>query len=154
MSITIQPVSTTAPPQTVAPNKFNNALTTISNALTNVVKPAADIYSQVKTGSQPGSPSSSTPAYSPDVVSPAVVPAPLANTKKYLMIGGVVVLAGTAVYFLTRKKKKGVSGVGDLDTSKTKSGRVKQRKAVFAKMDESGNTWPKNKKGLRKKKRK
>lgn len=103
--ITIAPVTTTAPPATVAPNKLQNALNTAGSVLTNIVKPAADIYTQVKPGG-PGS-SSSTPTYSPGVTTPATVaPAPESSTKKYLIVGGVLVLAGTAVYFMTRKKKK------------------------------------------------
>lgn len=101
---TIQPIATTAPPATVAQSGFQNAMNNISSVLTNVVKPAADIYTQVST--KPGS-TPATTAYAPDVTAPAAaLPQQQSGTKKYLIIGGVVILAGTAVYFITRKKKK------------------------------------------------
>jgi len=47
-----------------------------------------------------------------------------------------------------------LDGLGDLNTAKTKSGRVKQRKAVFAKMEDAGTLYNKNRKGKRTKKAK
>jgi uncharacterized membrane protein len=58
------------------------------------------------------------------------------------LVTGVVVL-------ITRGKKKGMGGLGDLNTAKTKSGKVKQRAAVFAKLDQEGKAYPKNKNGVR-----
>lgn len=102
---TVSTITTTAPPQTVAPSGFQNALTNINSVLTNVVKPAADIYQQVKPQGSGGS-SSTVPTYSPNVTAPATPPpAPQSNTGKYLLIGGVVILAGAGIYFATRKKK-------------------------------------------------
>ncbi len=74
------------------------------------------------------------------------------NWKKIAIIAGATVLGGTALYFGVKafKKKKSLNGLGQLNTAKTKSGKVKQRKAVFAKLDEAGKAWPKNKKGVRK----
>jgi len=101
---TIETITTTAPPQTVAPSGFQNALQNINNVLTNVVKPAADIYTQVKPGSS-GS-SSTSPTYTPTVTAPVTTPAPAeSNTKKYVLIGGAVVLGALGIYFVTRKKK-------------------------------------------------
>ncbi|MFN7703344.1 MAG: hypothetical protein ACK5OS_01890 [Chryseotalea sp.] len=75
------------------------------------------------------------------------------NWKKILLIGTVAVVGGTGLYFGVKayRKKKGLSGLGELNTAKTKSGKVKQRKAVFAKLDEAGKAWPKNTKGVRRK---
>lgn len=87
------------------PNVFDK----ISSVLTNVVKPAADIYTQVKTGqqSQPGTVVSNPQMYPQPM--PTTAPPPPAvetdNTKKYLLIGGVGLLAVTGIYFMTRKKK-------------------------------------------------
>jgi hypothetical protein len=74
------------------------------------------------------------------------------NWKKLAIIAGATVLGGTALYFGVKafKKKKSLNGLGELNTAKTKSGKVRQRKAVFAKLDEAGKAWPKNKKGVRK----
>lgn len=51
-------------------------------------------------------------------------------------------------------KEKEPENLSGLNTAKTKRGKERQRKAVFAKMDEVGKTYPKNKKGVRKKPRK
>ncbi|MGL6121653.1 MAG: LPXTG cell wall anchor domain-containing protein [Shewanella sp.] len=121
----------------------------ISNVLTKVVQPAANVYTQIKTNQvkTPGYVPPSGGAYVPvtNQSTPIPMAQPADNSKKYLLIAGVVLLTGTGLYFLTRKKK----GLGDLDTAKTKKGKIKQRKAVFAKMDEQGDTWSKNSKGKR-----
>ncbi len=43
---------------------------------------------------------------------------------------GAAALVATLVVVATRGKKKGMGGLGDLNTAKTKSGKVKQRAAV------------------------
>lgn len=63
-----------------------------------------------------------------------------------------LVVATWGVYQLFFKKEK--KSLGDLNTAKTKAGKVKQRAAVFAKLDEEGKTFPKNRNGKRKPKRK
>lgn len=91
--------------QAAKPSVIDN----ISNILTKVVQPAAQVYSTVKTNSGGGSSSSTAlPGYQPaQVVSSNPLPvAEPSNAKKYLLIGGVIVLAGTGIYFATRKKKK------------------------------------------------
>lgn len=80
----------------------------IGNILNNVVKPAADIYSQVKqpsgSSSQPA-PTAPTPApWNSTTSTPA--PAAQDNTKKYLLLGGLGIGAVAAIYFVTRKKGK------------------------------------------------
>lgn len=66
----------------------------------------------------------------------------------------VAAVAAGLVALATRGKKKGLSGLGDLNTAKTKAGKVKQRKAVFAKLTDDGKTYPKNKNGVRIKRKK
>lgn len=81
----------------------------ISNILTNVVKPAADIYTQVNPPSSgSSSPIPTSPQPAPWNANPTASTSTPANdnTKKYLLIGGAVVAAGAVVYFATRKKGK------------------------------------------------
>ena len=66
---------------------------------------------------------------------------------------GVAALVATLVVVATRGKKKGVAGLGDLNTAKTKSGKIKQRAAVFAKLDAEGKAYPKTKRGVRAKRK-
>ena len=75
------------------------------------------------------------------------------NTQRNVV--GLLGLAAVAaaIYTLFKKTKK-PKGLGDLNTARTKSGRVKQRKAVFAKMEEAGTLYNKNRKGKRTKKAK
>lgn len=58
-------------------------------------------------------------------------------TKAAIGIGGAVLL-----YHLFSNNGSG-SSMGDLDTAKTKAGRERQRRAAFARMDSSGEAWPK-----------
>lgn len=82
----------------------------ISNVLTNVVKPAADIYTQVKTGQQqPGGSQVSNPTMYPQPMptnQPQPAPTSDGSMKKYLLIGGVGLLAVGGIYLATRKKGK------------------------------------------------
>lgn len=86
------------------------------------------------------------------------------NALKYVLIAvGVLGAGGLLTYALVnRKKKKGLSGVqetidvphtdlGDLNTAKTKAGKDKQRKAVFARLAAEGGSKPKAKKAKAKK---
>lgn len=76
------------------------------------------------------------------------------ETRTKIIGGLVLVVAGWGIYKvlqMTDAPKKG-DNLGDLNTAKTKTGKVKQRKAVFAKLDEEGKTFPKNRNGKRKKK--
>jgi hypothetical protein len=72
------------------------------------------------------------------------------GVKIALAVTGATLLAG-GVYLATRPKKK---SLGELNTAKTKKGKAMQRAAVFAKLDEAGETYPKNKSGKRKPRRK
>lgn len=74
------------------------------------------------------------------------------GSRNAKIIGGLVaVAAAVGIYFFFKSDSgKSVNGLGDLNTAKTKSGKVKQRKAVFAKLDDAGKTWGKNRKGKRK----
>jgi hypothetical protein len=82
----------------------------IGNVLTNVVKPAADIYTQVKTGQQQPTGTVSNPSMYPQPFPTTQTPPPPAatenNTKKYLIIGGVGLLAVTGIFLATQKKGK------------------------------------------------
>lgn len=64
---------------------------------------------------------------------------------------GAIGLVAVASSGKSNNKSEGLEG---LNTAKTKAGKVRQRKAVFAKLDESGKTYPKNKKGKRMKSKK
>lgn len=100
-----------------------------------------DIFKTVKSGGNSGG--GNLPPQPPSGVS-----------TKTILIGVVLAAAtGVGIYALTRPKKKGLDGLGDLNTAKTKAGRKRQRAAVFAKLDEAGEAWPK-KEGKRKKPRK
>ena len=57
------------------------------------------------------------------------------------LVTGVVVL-------VSRNKKKGMGGLGDLN-AKGKTKQAAQRAAVFARLDKEGKTYPKNKRGNR-----
>lgn len=75
---------------------------------------------------------------------PPPPPPPSGVSTKTIVIGALALTAvGTAAYFAFSPKKKSLSGLGDLDTAKTKAGRKRQRAAVFAKLDEAGDAWPK-----------
>jgi uncharacterized protein HemX len=84
------------------------------------------------------------------------------------IIGGLLLAATVTagvLFFTSGKKRKSLSGnetesntdqtnLGDLNTAKTKEGRIKQRKAVFAKLAEQGKVYRKNRVGKRTKKTK
>lgn len=80
----------------------------ISNVLTKVVQPAANVYTQIKTN-KPANQTANTSMY-PNQNFPAAPPAPAQektdNTMKYAVLGGVGLLAATGIYFATRKRKK------------------------------------------------
>lgn len=102
-----------------------------------------DIFSTFKSGSS-GSGSGYNPA-------PASQPAPGLSTAAKVGIGAGAALLGYIVYkSLSKKKSKSLAGLGELNTAKTAKKRVAQRAAVFAKLDEEGKTYPKNKSGVRK----
>lgn len=75
--------------------------------------------------------------------------------KKILLYGGIalVVVIGGALILKGKKGLKGLS-LGYLDTAKSVKGKKKQRAAVFAKLDDQGKSFPKNKDGVRTKPRK
>jgi hypothetical protein len=57
------------------------------------------------------------------------------NLKNALLVG-----AGALATVLLTKKS---SALGDLNTAKTAKGRTRQRKAVFARMENEGSIFPK-----------
>lgn len=71
------------------------------------------------------------------------------------IIGGLVAAVAVwgiwQVLKMTDAPKKNLDGLGDLNTAKTKAGKIKQRAAVFAKLDEEGKTYKKNRNGKRSK---
>src|SRR5688572_30309409 len=77
--------------------------------ITKVVQPAANVYSQVvnKPAAPGGAYQPIQTAYPTPTSSTQGAQDPGApktdNTKKYLVIGGVIVLVGTGIYFATRK---------------------------------------------------
>lgn len=133
----------------VVAEDYGSSPTTTKPAITDsiakwlgITQQAAQTYKTItnKTGS------GSTPG---GFIPPPTPPAP-DNTMKYVKVAGAVIGAsvlGYGIYSMVRGKK----GLGDLNTAKT--GKAKQRGAVFAKLDEEGKAWPKNKKGVRSKKR-
>jgi hypothetical protein len=95
----------TTPVQTV---KKTSWMDTFNKVVNNVVQPAANVYTQIKTASgggavitpQPVSTGAGTQTYIPP-------PAPENNTTRNIIIAGVGVGAlATIIYFATRKKKK------------------------------------------------
>ena len=95
--------------QTVTSTTKPNVWDQINQALTKVAVPAANVYTQIKSGQQ--QPAQSTvPSYTPQPYPAPGAPPPTVaqdNTKKYLMIGGAIVVAGGTLYLVTRKKGKG-----------------------------------------------
>lgn len=95
--------------QTVTTTTKPNVWDQINQALTKVAVPAANVYTQIKSGqSQPGQ--SSVPSYTPQPYPTALQPASVTaqdNTKKYLLIGGAIVVVGGTLYLVTREKGKG-----------------------------------------------
>ena len=68
------------------------------------------------------------------------------------IMGGLVLAGAIALgYYILTGGKEEDKGLGELNTAKTKILRVAQRKAVFAKLDEEGKVFPKNRNGVRKK---
>jgi len=69
------------------------------------------------------------------------------------IMGGLVLAGAIALgyYIFTGGKEEEDKSLGELNTAKTKGGKVAQRKAVFAKLDEEGKVFPKNRNGVRKK---
>jgi hypothetical protein len=89
----------------------------VGNILTNVVQPAANIYTQVTTKPSSGSPTGVANTTMYPNPSPGGGAIPYAGSdderrenartmKKYLTIGGVTLALATGIYFATRKKKK------------------------------------------------
>lgn len=75
------------------------------------------------------------------------------NTQRNVVgLLGLAAVVGTIWWVLSSNSKS--DGLGDLNTAKTKAGRVKQRKAVFAKMEDAGTLYNKNRQGKRTKKAK
>lgn len=68
------------------------------------------------------------------------------NNNKYLWL--LAASIGGALFYFGKKGK----GLGDLNTARTAKKRVAQRKAVFAKMEDEGTIYKKNRKGKRSKK--
>lgn len=70
------------------------------------------------------------------------------------IMGGLVAagLIVAVVFFVKSNRKKSVDSLGDLNTAKTKAGRIRQRKAVFAKLADEGKIYRKNRAGRRTKK--
>lgn len=84
-----------------------NWVDSVSNVINKIVTPGVNAYTQIKTAGQTPQPGSTTPTYTPtSTYTPApAAPAPQDNTKKYLLIGGALVLAAGGIYLVTRKKK-------------------------------------------------
>jgi cell division protein FtsN len=81
----------------------------INNVITKVVQPAANVYTQVTNKpSVPGVIQQPAPYVTNTNSSTPPPPAQEEkdNTKKYLLIGTGVILAGTAIFLVTRKSKK------------------------------------------------
>ena len=78
----------------------------------------------------------------------------MSTTAKVVIGVGIAAAVTGLVVLATSGKKKAMNGLGELNTAKTKAGKVKQRKAVFAKLDSEGKTYPKNRNGVRKAKTK
>ncbi|MFO0414896.1 MAG: hypothetical protein ACK52I_22210 [Pseudomonadota bacterium] len=138
-------------PQLKPGNTLSDTLNRINNRITQVSQIATGIKQTSDTirGRAPQAPPAAIRTQGNSV---QLQPQGGTNWKKIAIIAGATVLGGTALYFGVKafKKKKSLNGLGELNTAKTKSGKVKQRKAVFAKLDEAGKAWPKNKKGVRK----
>jgi hypothetical protein len=66
---------------------------------------------------------------------------------------GVAALVTGLVLVATRGKKKGMGGLGELN-AKGKKKAAAQRAAVFAKLEDEGKAYPKNKNGVRVKRKK
>jgi hypothetical protein len=66
---------------------------------------------------------------------------------------GVAALVTGLVLVATRGKKKGMGGLGELN-AKGKKKAASQRAAVFAKLEDEGKAYPKNKNGVRVKRKK
>jgi len=134
-------------------SKLANTLNTINNRLQQVSSIATNVKQTTDTirGRAPQAPVPAMRSGGNQNAMPG--PSSSINWKKIAIIGTVAIVGATGLYFGVKafRKKKGLSGLGDLNTAKTKSGKVKQRKAVFAKLDEAGKAWPKNTKGVRRK---
>lgn len=89
-------------------------------------------------------------------------PPPAAATQKkginwltVALVGSGLALGTFAVVrYASKKKKKALNGLGELNTAKTAKKRVAQRKAVMAKLEDKGKLLPKNTVGKRAKPRK
>jgi hypothetical protein len=81
----------------------------INTVITKVAQPAANVYTQIKTNqaaNQSGAVTPSPSVFPTSVTQPAPEVQPVDNTKKYLMIGGAVLVAGVLIYVVTKKKGK------------------------------------------------
>ena len=99
-------VATQTTVQATKPNVWDQ----INQAFTKVVVPAANVTTQIIAANKGQQSGTSVPSYTPQPYPTPGAPPPAVaqdNTKKYLMIGGAIVLAGGTLYLVTRKKGKG-----------------------------------------------
>lgn len=129
----------------VQPTKDGSKFQNIASGIANLFNSASNVITSVK------SPAPGTPGYNPAIVNSPATMAPGTTTNEskpnYLkmgLIGLAIAGLGYGGYKLATRKKKSLSGVGDI-TAKTKSGKRKQTKAIFARLAEEGTSKPKRK---------
>jgi len=127
----------------VQPVKDGSKFQNIASGISNLFNSASNVITSVK------SPAPGTPGYNPAITNSPGTQPPVAEVSKpnYLKMGLVALAVGAlgyGGYKLATRKKKSLSGVGDI-TAKTKSGKRKQTKAIFARLAEEGTSKPKRK---------
>lgn len=138
-----KPVAPAVPTPQDGTHKWYDIVTGLVNTTSNLATSASDVISATKTPSSGAGYNPNIPGSPPPVVK--------SNTGMYVLIGvGIAAVVGVGILVLKKKKK----GLGNLDTAKTAKGRKAQRGAVFAKLDNQGDTFPKNSQGIRTKRKK
>jgi hypothetical protein len=153
IATTVQtPAPAPAPPKVSLLDRILNTTTKV----TNVANQGLTTFQNINRTVNPGSPPPPNPATTYTYEAPGGNSQPGGSKSTGMSTGakvgiglGVAALVATLVVVATRGKKKGMAGLGDLNTAKTKSGKVKQRAAVFAKLDAEGKAYPKTKTGVR-----
>jgi hypothetical protein len=145
--VTLPAVTQPAPPQVPWYQKISNA----TNSILDVANKTIDTVQNIKGGTQQNNSTHLQIQQQQQALQQQQQSASMNNLLKIALGTLAAGTLGFIVYKATSTKgKKSLNGVDGLDTAKTVKGKAKQRAAVFAKLEDEGKAFPKNKSGVRK----